>query len=766
MIEGMKSISKDAERAIFEKKHRLSRYFRGHLASKIKSPEVLTMLYLIKKALPAPKDTATFVKSLNETMSQLTTQTHTTINYVLQKAIKNHVKSKIYSITDPNPGLRELPLTFFQNSGSCRERSRKEGGSYSFLMEKFETYYNNNSKLFTRHGKAAFFDAQKLKNYELEGFDLTTPEGLVDAYEKVKEAERRVMFKDFIDIESEMILNLYYLEPFSLEVDMGIAPCKAYKARPTSLNSAVINAKLDVASTQVTRIIKRLPSLRPQFTGNPKSVETFFDNMVKEDDESFYSSDLTGATNTISRQAAQCVVYGLSESLGWDDLTTRCAIASVSDLKINYKIGDMQGTFLTKAGTQMGFPLSFSILCLLQTFCAEYNASSRARRSYTSYGDDLTGLWNETAFLNYVSNAKSVGFIINQEKCAVHPRNFMFCSEIYFTTSNQALKEIHSTDNFSVAINYRHKKRIIRFGNAREIWNYNARLAKELGFTYNYIKCSHISTPRPSAVIPQVESTDLRPVWVKVISSAQEQVNRCRTNDLKLKIRKILIHQLPLGLIKLANRKRVPLIGPKELGCLGLPLIGDEKLPKFIRLRAATILTWDLEDLATLQNELLYFEKTVNLPVEFRRAARKIATDLNQCVPSSRGALLSEVRDTLLLNKFSQLIINGADKLPTVYKSSYSKLLNGYNSLFNSLKNWYGASPMSTKKIIRKLKSIRKVRVYVNPVLTRLSTSRPLALQSVNSFKLTSVGLPGPPSNNWDCFVQIDEELSLENLLN
>jgi hypothetical protein len=174
-----------------------------------------------------------------------------------------------------------------------------------------------------------------------------------------------------------------------------------------------------VFATRTISVLKNLGCSREILKGREVTFHGRADSAV-------YSADLSAASDYIPHEVGQTVVNALASGMCWTDTERDAALALVGPMRA--KRGD--SSCLTSRGLHMGLGLTWTVLSLLNAFCA-YRASGRFG-SFRICGDDLVALWNERERDDYEWAIEALGLVINKSKSYYAPRG-VFCERQVLT---------------------------------------------------------------------------------------------------------------------------------------------------------------------------------------------------------------------------------------------------------------------------------------------------------------------------------------------
>lgn len=164
------------------------------------------------------------------------------------------------------------------------------------------------------------------------------------------------------------------------------------------------------------RLWPLLESVRQIRTGLAPDTTINFQDCSRVFSRSWYSMDLSNATDTISRDILDemCLKLGIP-------------VSSVYTDKLQTKSGFV---FPVNRGTSMGAPCSWIMLSLIHyAICKRV---SRLGGDFTIRGDDLAAYWTQHQFVLYCDLMSQIGFSINLKKSFKHDSMFTFCERLYY----------------------------------------------------------------------------------------------------------------------------------------------------------------------------------------------------------------------------------------------------------------------------------------------------------------------------------------------
>jgi hypothetical protein len=209
----------------------------------------------------------------------------------------------------------------------------------------------------------------------------------------------------------------------------AVSSGKGWKTRIASLTNIGFTSVLAPLHDQVIKILRSCGPFSGAFDADPTKIAArlskgFLHNAF------LVASDLSYATNYIDHRGAAAAVRGMAKALAWEPLQLEAALASVGPANIIYGRGNK--SFISNRGTQMGLPLSFSVLCFLHWYaCEKVAATNTGLANYVIYGDDFAARWPREALERYNIEMTRLGFKVNSQKATISRSSVPFCNELY-----------------------------------------------------------------------------------------------------------------------------------------------------------------------------------------------------------------------------------------------------------------------------------------------------------------------------------------------
>jgi len=137
-----------------------------------------------------------------------------------------------------------------------------------------------------------------------------------------------------------------------------------------------------------------------------------------------YSADLSKSTDPISIPLARWVLNRIVEKIGRPVWWNQAMNAVITVHKLEYE----DQLFSTVCGALMGLGPGWTVLSILNAFCAEDAGAQRG--SYAVCGDDLLGFWSESVCDRYERNLQLAGLVANRDKSFRSPTHGVFCERL------------------------------------------------------------------------------------------------------------------------------------------------------------------------------------------------------------------------------------------------------------------------------------------------------------------------------------------------
>jgi len=274
------------------------------------------------------------------------------------------------------------PFDFSLTAGSCLEKSRKDGGLASFLIESLQASYG---------GEPCEFGEKPEHIYDVDWQSMISQAQLRDHLVKI-----------FADL------------PRPLRASVEVVPERGYKSR--------IVTKSPGAAVAIGHLLRRvaLSSLRQDdrisliLEGEHiESVKSKLRHPVPGPVK-ILSADLTAATDNLTFESSRALWSGYCDGIQAPEFFHQTGLDLLGPMYLTYP-DNRQIT--TDRGALMGLPLSWFILCLANMWSADrairhVRSSSKLglrRQPYVICGDDLLGIWHPMVAHEYESNIPLTG---------------------------------------------------------------------------------------------------------------------------------------------------------------------------------------------------------------------------------------------------------------------------------------------------------------------------------------------------------------------
>jgi hypothetical protein len=182
------------------------------------------------------------------------------------------------------------------------------------------------------------------------------------------------------------------------------------KIRTATVHNAAFVSILRTINQVLLRIAKSKPQIREPLKGRP--VEALL-KVLYSPHHKVFSADLSKASDYIPFELAHSVVDAICDTLGYSDLWRRNLKIATGPFLL--KDGDL--SFQTTRGLLMGLGVTWPILSIINSFCAEFR--SRTINDYLIMGDDLLGIWSRKRIKTYKKNLRELRLKINLRKSII-----------------------------------------------------------------------------------------------------------------------------------------------------------------------------------------------------------------------------------------------------------------------------------------------------------------------------------------------------------
>jgi hypothetical protein len=491
--------------------------------------ERATILAQIKRSIPYIGVLGDKIKASAELIKRMTQPSDYEIDRTLGRELSSYVEKLMIKYRGPDfvpEEIFDIPALAFQSAAATFNTSRSEGGFNAEMKRKVKEY--TRPSIFA---KATYGDDP-------------SPEGVVNS---------------FYDLSMEKYMN----KDVPWKAKIAVVGEKGVKDRIVTKNEAELLFLLNPLAQQCTRILKRIPGLKEQFSQSPEEVAKRLP--VYFDSDQIISLDKSAATDNIKHEYAVIVIEALGRALEWDETTVRIAKSSVEDIELY----DGESVYKVTRGTQMGLPLSFVILSLLNLFgCwrasqeiekvsrgrnGEKVSLFRVRKRYAVHGDD-TILVGDKHLKDLVTGIHAeFGFISNDTKSHVSKHGGTFAGSYYYCNLVKTEKKVKidfpplpTNGNDEVIL---WKKQVIRQSTLKPFISFKASIV------------TGSSSSAPSHLYEVVE--------------VLESLDR-RYNGLKPTIFDLFAEKFQKQL-EIIAKMGVPLVGPVWAGCVGFKK--DKRIP-------------------------------------------------------------------------------------------------------------------------------------------------------------------------------------------
>jgi hypothetical protein len=287
------------------------------------------------------------------------------------------------------PGVGDLPLT----GGACLEKSRKEGGLASFLVEAR-----------WQMGESPYCPET------LEGVSLEQAMSLsADA------ALRDWLFLSLPELPEARVLSIKE---------------RGGKARIVTKSPGALVALAHIGRKEALRALRTHPAAALTLRGDLPTQMRGVGQVV--------SADLETASDLIPHDLARAMWEGFCDGAGLSDELRHVGFLSLGPQRVTWPNGD---TSVTSRGILMGLPLTWVVLSMVQIFCAEealrqaWQLNSREQppsslQPFFVCGDDLIAVWTTGATRCYERIMAECGLRFSKGKHLISPNKGVFLEKI------------------------------------------------------------------------------------------------------------------------------------------------------------------------------------------------------------------------------------------------------------------------------------------------------------------------------------------------
>jgi hypothetical protein len=187
---------------------------------------------------------------------------------------------------------------------------------------------------------------------------------------------------------------------------------------------------------KLIKALKRISSVEALLNGREVKLTR------ERKDSSIYSADLSKATDYIPLNIAKLFLEKFLERIGVSEQEVQVALRIIGK-------HDLQHGNIHNRGLFMGLGVSWTILCLINDFCAR--DAGAIKGTYAIHGDDLVGFWSRNLKERYESNITSLGLVINNSKSFYGPGG-VFCERFLETDLKLRLNRVFNPNKFSYLI--------------------------------------------------------------------------------------------------------------------------------------------------------------------------------------------------------------------------------------------------------------------------------------------------------------------------
>nr|WLK77410.1 RNA-dependent RNA polymerase [Suillus luteus narnavirus 2] len=131
-----------------------------------------------------------------------------------------------------------------------------------------------------------------------------------------------------------------------------------------------------------------------------------------------YSADLTAASDFIDHNLGRSVLEGICDALDVEPITKSAVMKCIGPMELEN--GDT-----TRTGAHMGLGTTWSILCILNHWCA---SNAGPQTSFSICGDDLVAAWTPHQVAIYENSIRRVGLVLNKAK-SFYGESGVFCEQ-------------------------------------------------------------------------------------------------------------------------------------------------------------------------------------------------------------------------------------------------------------------------------------------------------------------------------------------------
>jgi hypothetical protein len=389
---------------------------------------IVAIFGTLGRAMPAMQDQKRQRKALARTVIGMTAPSPP-LSASVENDLRVHVRKLIKHSNPYDCDLRTNKASL----NSCYENSRSKGGAYSYIKQEVRRKSLKNPNeinpfKFDIEAYRAGLKKPTPKHLRVMMKFKNDPKYDQNIYVHPLRQNERYRIKQLPLHDWDRACHTLYREDNENaipRVRLNIIPETGGRYRVAGAGQAGLVALLHPLSAQVSGMLKNYGPLKAIFRGNPEGVLKRLQNVPNR--QNIYSTDMSQATDLINQHASRIVIEELSSKLNWTTIQRQAALDSVGPVALVYEGEELCST---TSGTQLGLPLSFCILCILNAFALK-GLSKRNRQTSSLFGDDsiITAPPNEWS--NYVSRLESLGMRINLRKTHTSRVGAIFCGTIY-----------------------------------------------------------------------------------------------------------------------------------------------------------------------------------------------------------------------------------------------------------------------------------------------------------------------------------------------
>jgi hypothetical protein len=330
---------------------------------------------------------------------------------------------------------------------------------------------------------------------------------------------------------------------------------------------------------------------------------------------SLYSADLSKATDYIPLNVAKVFLEKYMRRLAISEPEIQVALKIIGPHAIQH--GNIH-----KRGLFMGLGISWTILCLINDFCARDAGAQKG--TYAIHGDDLIGFWSRDLKERYENNITSLGLVINNSKSFYGP-NGVFCERFLQTDLKlDYTNRVYNPYKFSYIIGPEVKQATLARSKQVMVTSVSFnRLAECGGVKFDY----------------ETNKVDLSNQLLKIRSPFREIRNLVQRT----------LKRVCLYIKQEKGRKPAGKLFKGRMDCGGNGL---------------TTGTSPLRTLAFIKNGSLIRSSTIVRSAIYRKAMAQVLSSTDVCVNNDKGLDIRELELLLVSAERRKALLTGAKNIP------------------------------------------------------------------------------------------------------